>query len=132
MNKTDSDLITPGLLLVGLLIKRVWCHVSTDNRSLTYLNARRLSGKYGCQWNPEICTKEPVHMLLGPDCCRSMCTNMKKDVFNCGVCGHICFYGSICCNGACIDIFNNHRHCGGCYNTCPTGSKCQYGMCDYT
>ncbi|KAG0628535.1 hypothetical protein M758_1G034000 [Ceratodon purpureus] len=95
-------------------------------------NARRLSGQYLCRWKKDICEQEPISYLLGPDCCNSVCTNMKTDAFNCGTCGQICFYGSICCNGVCTDIFSNNRNCGACDNICPSGEVCQYGLCGYT
>ena len=94
--------------------------------------ARRLSAQYTCSWKTEICEQEPISFLLGPDCCNSMCTNMKTDMFNCGTCGHLCFYGSACCDGDCTDIFSNNMHCGSCNNICPPGEVCQYGMCGYS
>ncbi|XP_024400481.1 uncharacterized protein [Physcomitrium patens] len=95
-------------------------------------SARRLSAPYVCRWNQEICKQEAIAVLLGPDCCGSVCTDLKNDIFNCGSCGHICFYGSVCCNGDCVDVFSNHRHCGVCHNTCPFGALCQFGLCEYT
>lgn len=95
-------------------------------------NRRRLSPQYMCTWKKQICEQEPISFLLGPDCCNSGCTNLKTDMFNCGTCGGICFYGSICCSGVCTDIFSNNEHCGSCSNNCPSGEVCQYGICGYT
>lgn len=93
---------------------------------------RRLAGQYLCTFKHDICEQEPIVSVIGPDCCNSMCTNVQTDMFNCGTCGKICFYGSVCCNGICVDVLNDQQNCGSCFNSCPPEIPCQYGLCGYS
>jgi hypothetical protein len=74
--------------------------------------------------------------------CSGYCSDIMKDVLNCGECGNICSNGSTCKNGECecpsgevdcgdncTDIMKDVKNCGGCGNLCPNGATCKYGKC---
>ncbi|KAK8543296.1 hypothetical protein V6N13_136181 [Hibiscus sabdariffa] len=95
--------------------------------------------RFLAQWNTKpslTCDKFPRICRIkngspGPDCCKKKCVNVKKDRFNCGMCGYKCKYGEICCRGQCVNASFDKRNCGGCNNKCRRGEFCVYGMCNY-
>ncbi|KAE8677186.1 hypothetical protein F3Y22_tig00111542pilonHSYRG00103 [Hibiscus syriacus] len=105
-------------------------HVRTNQAPLRRFLAWRYP-KHGmtCDRFPRICRREKGSP--GPDCCRKKCVNVKKDRFNCGMCGYKCKYGEICCRGQCVNASFDKRNCGGCNNKCKRGELCVYGMCNY-
>lgn len=56
--------------------------------------------------------------------CFTQCVDVKRDPWNCGACGHVCWKSESCVDGACIDS-------GQCLTEgeCPQGFKCLLGAC---
>lgn len=81
-----------------------------------------------CDKFPRVCR---LKSSSGPDCCKKKCVNVRRDRFNCGMCGYKCKYTDICCKGKCVNASFEKRHCGGCNNKCKNGQFCAYGMCSY-
>lgn len=76
--------------------------------------------------------------------CGPVCTDVKADSLNCGMCGKICGDGETCedggctvlcvadtmkCNNSCVDSKTDPRHCGTCPNQCAVGLFCSAGQC---
>jgi hypothetical protein len=86
----------------------------------------------------------PVCCMPGESCCGSVCTNLRVDQLNCGVCGRVCPTGTIClngmciacpsgttvCDGLCVDLANDPVNCGSCGKVCPNSAPfCVGGTC---
>lgn len=83
-----------------------------------------------------------------PNKCLNGCTNLMKDINNCGTCGNICNItnaesycndgscGILNCdvgytkyNNTCINLNNDVNNCGKYGNICPNGFDCFNGVC---
>ncbi|OMO64776.1 Stigma-specific protein Stig1 [Corchorus olitorius] len=102
---------------------------STSLRGVShFLAEQNLKANLKCDKFPRICR---LKNSPGPDCCKKKCVNVKKDRFNCGMCGYKCKYTEICCKGQCVNPSFDKRNCGGCNKKCKKGQFCAYGMCNY-
>ena len=85
--------------------------------------------------------------------CGGVCTNLLRDVKNCGACGNPCSlpnataycssgfcwvescnFGWGDCDGVAVNgcetnILTNSKNCGSCFTPCGGGTTCQYGQC---
>ncbi|XVF26078.1 hypothetical protein REPUB_Repub13aG0269100 [Reevesia pubescens] len=60
----------------------------TSLRGLSrFLAQQNLKANVTCNKFPRICR---LKNSPGPDCCKKKCVNVKKDRFNCGMCGYKC------------------------------------------
>jgi hypothetical protein len=96
----------------------------------------------------------PEPCPAGQNYCRSGCTDLSSDPFNCGGCDLFCdnIVGPICingtctadpaapapvycpagqtdCGGSCVNLSSHAGHCGACFTSCPLGGICQGGVC---
>lgn len=81
-----------------------------------------------CEKHPEICRRKGSP---GPDCCHKNCVNLRRDIWNCGSCGHKCKPHQICCDFKCVNYLTDSANCGRCHHKCKRGHKCVYGICNY-
>lgn len=81
-----------------------------------------------CDKYPPVCRKKSSP---GPDCCKKICTNIKKDPLNCGRCGRKCKHNEICCKGHPVNVSSDPKNCGSCGKKCKKWETCVYGMCSY-
>jgi hypothetical protein len=86
----------------------------------------------------------------GQACCGGHCTDLARDVSNCGACGYACappgpyeygacvdgrcvyacVEGAVRCNGTCTSLGWDPDNCGACGNVCPAEAPyCNEGVC---
>jgi endoglucanase len=84
----------------------------------------------------------PAGCSVGFETCGGMCTDVSKDVRNCGACGDSCAVGQQCsngactcqaglasCGGACVSLQSDPANCGACSHACSGGQVCDKGVC---